>query len=185
MGVLDDMTKGIKDRKAEAAGPSLTPVGVEAQPTKPSMVGIPDVPEVFLTNEAVADISRNLRRQAEQLVTVADALDKHTGARPADAFEVKLDKQAKRLVGKDPVDTAGSVDTKDFAADFAAKKAAAEASVYTSADADAEEPEAPTPATGWTCPDHGAQDLKQLTARRSGRTYISCVVPGCSKFERE
>ena len=181
MGVLDDMTKGITERKAKAAGPKLTPVGAEASPTKPSQRGIPDVPEVFLTNEAVADIARDLRKQAATLVQVADALDAHTGEQGSAPFEVKPGKVEQRLVGADP-----EVDPGNFAKDFAAKAKAAQAATFTAADAPEPTKDSPaiTPASGWTCPDHPSGTLMQLTSR-SGRHYLSCVEQGCQKFERK
>ena len=43
----------------------------------------------------------------------------------------------------------------------------------------------PTP-TGetWQCPTHGRGNLKEMTARRSKRTYLSCTVTGCGLFEK-
>lgn len=95
MTVLQDMTKGLMTTKATKAA-RLTPVAGESSTTVAQMaaaLAIPDVPEVFLTNEAVADIAKDLRRQAALLIEVADALDKRTGV-PSERFDVKAVAQA-------------------------------------------------------------------------------------------
>jgi hypothetical protein len=173
MGVLDEMTRGITERKSEKAGPKLTPVGVEASGVKPSQVGVPDVPEVFLTNEAIADIARDLREQAAMLINVANGLDKLTQvptepAAKADPVEVEKAKNK-------------AADEK-FADRFDRLKDEAQAAVY--ADAPTKEQAAPvTPATGWVCPEHGAEGLEQLTSRLRPAGYTACTVAGCGEFE--
>lgn len=189
MGVLDDMTKGINDRKVAAAGPRLTPVGTEASSTKPSLTGqLPDVPEVFLTNEALRDIAKDLRRQATVLVDVANGLDTHTGMATVEtedntAAVVKADEKA--ADEKAAERKAQPKSTEEFTEHLATIAAEAQASVFTSADAPAEEPAAPTTtADGWVCPDHGDVTITQLTSRK-GRAYRSCTTPGCKQFEKE
>lgn len=177
MGVLDDMTKGITERKAEKAGPKLTPVGTEASPTKPSQAGVPEVPEVFLTNEAIADIARDLRAQAATLTAVADGLDKLT----ATVTDKAIDEPKKAAV-KEKKAKEQAADEK-FAAEYAAKQAVAQAAVFVNSDAESEEPAVEAPATGWVCPDHGASNLKQLESRL-GRLYMACQVEDCNRFEK-
>lgn len=198
MGVLDDMTKGITQRKAEAAGPRLTPVGVEGN-VKPSL-GIPDVPEVFLTNEAVKDIARDLRRQADILVTAANGLDNLTKEPTGEKADTKTaakdavkeaekaaDAKHKAKQELPEVDIEGDNEGTEFDKRFADLKAEAIAAFFTSSDAEPEPtPESPTitPATGgWECPVHGAKSLKQLTSRAQ-REYMACQVAGCKKFEK-
>lgn len=180
MSVLDDMTRGITDRKAAAAGPKLTPVGTEASGTKPSAARIPDVPTVFLTNEALHDVAKDLRRQAGLLIEVADGLDVMTAPVFPDLEEAgllpKATKEAKRLEGKEP--------EVPFAETYATLVEKAKAATFTAADAPAEEPTPPAPATGWACPQHGAESLATLTSRK-GRVYTACTVKGCDHFERE
>lgn len=182
MGVLDDMTKGITERKGKAAGPKLTPVGTEASPTKPSQVGIPEVPEVFLTNEAVADVAKDLRKQAALLLSVAEGLDALTQQTSVPTENPREQAEAAQKAEEKAADAT-------FAENFAKLQAEAQAAVFTSADAPADEepeaPETPAPAAGgWVCPDHGADKLKQLESRK-GRQYIACQVAGCKLFEKE
>jgi len=201
MGVLDEMTKGITEqgimaRKDKAAGPKLTPVGTEGSPVKPSLVGIPDVPEVFLTNEAVADISRDLRVQAATLITVADALDARTATLTGEQPDVKAEAKAAAKVAEKEADakqadkpkrekkTTQPSTPEEFKDHLATITAEAKAAAFTAADAPSVEPEAPvTPAAGWVCPEHGDQSLKQLTSR-ADRLYMACQVAGCKRFEK-
>ena len=190
MSVLQDMTKGIAgteiaQRKA-AKATKLTPVAGETPTTIQQMadrITIPDVAEVFLTKEAVADIARDLRRQAAVLIEVADGLDKYgdpildtVAAEPA-----KVGKVEKRLEGTDPV--------ADFAKDFAAKSEAAKAATFASLDDGAADEEVlpevhVTNVDGWVCPKHGDTDIVTLTSRNN-RVYRSCNVPTCKQFERK
>lgn len=179
MSVLDEMTKGLSASKARAAGPKLTPVGTEASPTKPSLVGIPEVPEVFLTNEAVKDVAFELRRMVGLLLDVAQGLDNLTGlatdrsaeeARSAKVEQAKeLERQADEKARK-----VTTPETQEFAERMKELSAAAQAATFTSADATG----------GWTCPAHGAEAIHQLTSRK-GRVYAACQVAGCGKFEKE
>lgn len=191
MGVLDDMTKGITERKAKAAGPKLTPVGTEASSTKPSLVGIPDVPEVFLTNEAVSDIAKDLRQQAATLVSVADGLDRLTGGgnaplsiaeKAALALDAKREKEreADELARQAKAPEAAVAPEETFDERFARLSAAAVDSAFPNLDA---ESDAPADAPGWTCPKHGGGNVNRLTSRK-GRAYYACGVPGCAEFER-
>lgn len=180
MGVLDDMTKGITERKAKAAGPSLTPVGAEASPTQPSRTAIPDVPEVFLTNEAVADIAKDLRTQAATLVAVADGLDNLTKKPSHTPPDIKAAAQEAVKAIEQKADA-------KFAEEFKAKQEAAQAAVFPDLDAEVVNPvEEVAKASlddGWVCPDHGGTNLVSLTSRK-GRPYTACNFKGCSQFEK-
>jgi hypothetical protein len=177
MGVLDDMTKGITARKAEKAGPTLTPVGTEASSTKPSQVGVPDVPEVFLTNEAIADIAKDLREKAAALITVADGLDVLTAKPSVPVEDPKKVAAAEKKVAEKAADS-------KFAAEYEAKQKAAQAATFTNLDDGASDDEPVTPAPGgWACPDHPGGKLQQLTSRK-GRVYSACIETGCERFEK-
>lgn len=194
MGVLDEMTRGITERKAAAAGPKLTPVGTEASSTKPSL-GVPEVPEVFLTNEAIADIAKDLRAQAAQLVLVADGLDRLTAkpsTPPVDekalaveakkAAEAESDRKAAERESKKAPKS-----TEEFTEHLATISDEAKAAVFVAADATVEEVLPAVRVTNidrWSCPDHGQENLKTLTSRK-GRVYAACQTTGCGKFERE
>lgn len=201
MGVLDEMTKGITQRKAAATGPKLTPVGTEASPTKPSQVGVPDVPEVFLTNEAIRDIAKDLREQAATLIGVADGLDKLTQLDSRGTVDPKVAAAEEQKAAERASDIAAAAraaakptkapkkapptSTEEFVEHLATISEEAKAAVFAAADADTEpEPEAPaTPvADGWTCPEHGATNIEQLTSRK-GRVYWACAEAGCGEFE--
>lgn len=167
MGVLDEMTKGVVERKAAKSGPKLTPVGTEASPLKPSQVGIPEVPEVFLTNEAVADIAKDLREQAATLVRVAEGLEGLTAT-------AKVEKS-------DPLAEQKAVEQ---AADEKHRKlevpGLTERIEAIKAEAEAPKPAEPV-ADGWSCPTHGVTDIKELTSR-AGRAYRACGK--CDQFEK-
>ncbi len=187
MGMLDDMTKGITDRKAAAAGPKLTPVGVEANSTKPS-IGVPDVPEVFLTNEAIRDIAKDLRAQAALLIQVADGLDLRTTMSTTGEDAKVVAAETKKAVEQEGDRKAAArkqpKSSEEFAEHLAAITAEARAAAFTSADAPAEEPAAPaTPASGWTCTDHPTAATISLTSRK-GREYRTCAVESCDEFQK-
>lgn len=72
LSMLDQMASGVMERKeAAAARAKLTPVKGERAPTP----GLPDVPEVFLTNEVLANRADSLRAYAATLIEVADGID--------------------------------------------------------------------------------------------------------------
>jgi hypothetical protein len=190
LSVLQDMTKGIGgtdivQRKA-AKATKLTPVAGETATTVAEVAaGIPDVPGgVFLAAEAVADIARDLRAQAAVLLAVADGLDKYQPEYLKAPEEApKLSKVEARMAGADPEPKLP--DVADFAADFAAKQEAAQASAFTSLDdtKGAEEPAttSATPADGWVCPTHGASSLTE-TKSRKGRVYMACTA--CDNYDK-
>lgn len=199
MSVLDDMTKGITERKAKAAGPKLTPVGTEASPTKPSIPA--DLPKRFMAGEELTEVARDLRARAEQLVAIADALDDYAGsssqpvvdtkAAAADAQREKereADEKHRARLAEAEAKKAAELPELDVDADVAEGfterlerlSKEAQAAVFTAADDTAEEPEK---TAGWACPTHLRANLKTTTSRK-GRTYSMCVAPGCDEFER-
>ena len=197
MSVLQDMTKGILDTKATKAA-KLTPVAGETTTTVAQMAaGIPDIPQVFLTNEAVADVAKDLRRQAALLIEVADGLDiltaTKTAVAPPDttvedtkAAEKAADEKA-RTTGAGTVLTPEAQKLVDHMTEL---QASAQSATFASLDAGAEEPSQPmgnessadtgVAPTGWVCPDHGGT-VQQLTSRK-GRVYMACTE--CDQFEK-
>lgn len=184
MGVLDEMTAGITQRKAAKAGPKLTPVGTEASPIKPS---IPNDTGVFMSNEELLSAARKLRDMGAQLqpmtdlfVNIADALDELT--QQTSVPEVKVDKLAEQKAIEAAADAkhAQPKTSEEFAEHLATISAEAKASTFTGP-----EPAAPSPVASdeWTCPDHGADNIKTLTKRPSGTTYRACMVEDCVESE--
>jgi|GEM_PF-3295399 len=186
MGVLDEMTKGITDRKAAATGPKLTPVGLEASGTKPSLA-LPQDTGLFMSNEALHVHAQSLRAFSADAIAIAEGIDLMVAAavgKSVPVLDPKVVAAAELKVAEKLSDEKAK--GRDFAKDFAKLQAEAEAAVYTSSDAVAEEPAAPAaPAgDGWVCPTHGADTIKQLRSRK-GREYAACQTAGCGQFERE
>jgi hypothetical protein len=179
--VLDQMVAGTGQQKRDKAA-TLTPVGTEkGGPLDPhfGVPRLPEVPEVFLTQEAIGDIAKDLRRQAGVLLDVADGLDRHLGReahtiiRSSEAPSPDEVRAAQKELEK-AADAAAQ-----FAAQFSAQQAEAQAAVFQPA------PEAEAASggstSGWTCPTHGADFLNQLTSRK-GRKYLACE--SCTEFEK-
>lgn len=194
MSVLQDMTKGILDTKATKAA-KLTPVAGETTTTVAQMAaGIPDIPQVFLTNEAVADVAKDLRRQAALLIDVADGLDILTATRTAAAppdTTVEDTKAAEKAADEKARTTeSGTVLTPEaqkLVDHMTELQASAKSATFASLDAGAEEEPAAAPEEtaasttgGWTCPDHGGT-VQRLTSRK-GRVYMACTE--CDQFEK-
>lgn len=165
-GILDLMAADAGGKKRDtAAKAGLTPVGIE--PGGPlARAGIPDVPGVFLTNEALRDVALDLRTQAALLIAVADGLDQLTSL-----SSVREDKPAVIVPA-----TAERADipppTVSFEEAYAAKSAAAQAATF-----------GPAPDRDWRCPQHPSADRKVLTSRKN-RQYSACTVVGCQQEER-
>lgn len=180
--VLDIMTRSIVEKKA-AKDAKLTPVGVEAGAPTAQRVGLPDVPEVFLTNEAVQDVAKDLRRQAELLISVSEGLEKHVGrveSKPTVDAALAAQKAAEREADA----AAAARPAAPFVVDFAAKQAAAQAAAFTSSSTvtEADTPVAPVAGDdGWDCPIHKVHIVK---TSRAGRKYRACTVAGCGEFEK-
>lgn len=217
MGVLDDMTKGITDRKSKAAGATLTPVGTEASPIKPSLVpgreggeaAFPsDLPTQFMSHEAMGTQAAELRtmagradKLAEELRYIATGIEALIGE-PAAVASVQAERKAvaEKLAQKEADRQAADRDkaaagdkaaakrvteAEEFAARYAAQQAEAQAAVFTSSDDEPKGPAAPTPSSteGWVCPDHGDEDIEQLSSRLRPAGYMACAVAGCGEFE--
>lgn len=189
MGVLDDMTKGITQRKADKAGPNLTPVGVEASSVKPSL---PNDVGVFMSNESLLDTAVALREKALLLNDIADGLDRLVKGEPAivadPVVEQKLaEKEADRQAADRAAAEAGdkkAAERVEFAENFKRQQAEAQAAVFTGSDAPAKVQAAPEPSpAGWTCPEHGDEDIEELTSRLRPDGYLACSVAGCGEYE--
>lgn len=176
--VLDQMVAGIMGAKSEKSA-RLTPVGTETA----KMPG--DLPGVYMAREGVQDIAKDLRKQAEFLLNVADALDKHTGESSVktdpktDAIEAtkREEREADARAAAEPT----------FAEKFAAMQKEAQDATFTPVNpvveialADMDEHSTPE---GWLCPAHGDQDLRDRTSPK-GREYRDCGVPNCKEFQR-
>jgi hypothetical protein len=173
--VLDQMTADVTAVKQAAA---LTPVGTEkGAPLPPNR--IPDVPEVFLTQEAVLDIAKDLRVQAATLIAVAEGLERQA---TGEVVAPPPDKEAVVAAVKE-AEAAADDRAAEFAASYAAQQQAAQAAVYGDAPAEPERVAAASgsPASNWVCPEHGDKGLRDLTSKR-GRAYRACTI--CSKFEK-
>lgn len=187
MSVLQDMTRGIMQTKATKAS-KLTPVAGESSTTVAQVAaGIPEVGNVFLTNEAVADIAKDLRKQAAILLDVAGGLDALTSLPSKPAVSEVVVKAREQALAEKAADEAAQQrdadETDKFAASLAAKTEAAKAAVFANLDdGEDEEPFASeAPADGWVCPDHGASTIQELTSRK-GRVYRACTQ--CDEFEK-
>jgi hypothetical protein len=196
MGVLDDMTKGITERKAKATGPKLTPVGLESSPTKPSQK-LPDDIGPFMSNEAMHVAAKDLRKHAALLLEVAASIDDLTGLSSTVIFdpaaiaaalkrqeEAEGDRKARERAAKaapEPLPELEAIVEEDFATRLDRLSTEAQVAVFANLDIVTET--VPRPA-GWACPDHGASTLKQLESRK-GRKYMACQTAGCREFERE
>lgn len=183
--LLDAMSEGISGRKTKAAGPTLTPVGTEASPVMPSRVGIPDVPEVFLTNEALIDIARDLRVQASVLINVAFGLDELTGTSTLSvpvpqAIAKAAQAAAEKAADNRAASTELTPEAQKLVDHMNELKAKAQADTYTAADEVLPEVRV-TNVDGWVCPEHGGDAITFLVSRR-GREYRACGK--CDKFQK-
>lgn len=188
MSVLQDMTRDIMTTKATRASKLTAVAGESGMTVAQAAAAIPDVPEVFLTNEAVIDIARDLRKQAASLIAIADALDAHTGA-PSERFDAKAHAISEQKAAEKAADLKHAKPD-DGAEEFGDRMKRlmeeAQAATLTAADDDgtAEEPVAPDePTTGWVCPDHGAKSLTTVNPRK-GDPYIMCGVGDCEQYEK-
>jgi len=179
--VLDAMTAGILDRKAnKAQSVGLTPVAGEAAP-KPPLCDISTPAEFPFDRPDL--IQKALADAREQVVFVLDGIDRIIaafGANPyrtdtvmapdTKAAEREADERARAYAAANPPDR-GPNEPVDFSADYAAKQAAAQAAVFTSGSA----------APGWVCPVHGKSSTQE-TLSKKGRKYRICTK--CPEFER-
>lgn len=207
---VDETVKAIATRKAlvftAETGPSkvkatLTPVGTERKAILPN-----DVPGVFMSNEALRDVAKDLRRQAQLLIDVADGIDELVGTEDP-IFEGVGDGRKRtdietRLEGSDPEPLGGYVTgqpqgqpvnpvVETFKAQFAAQTAAAQAATFKQPEVDlvAEahrifdvvDASSGSPAPGWVCPEHGDANIADLKSGK-GRKYRACGI--CKQFEK-
>ncbi len=177
--VLDEMVAGIMGVKANKAI-RLTPVGMEtAMPL--------DVPGVTLAREGLADVAKDLRRQAQLLLDVADGLDVMLGkpeaveadaARKAEADDVLAQKEQERRADDKAAAAAGDKKAEErveqaesFDARFSRLTDEAQAATF-----------APRiTRAGWVCSTHGDEDLQDRTSPK-GRKYLACGK--CKEFQR-
>lgn len=194
MGVLDQMTRGITERKATKAGPKLTPVGTEVAGVTPSADRLPNDVGVFMSNERLAEHRASLVQFIEDATAIVAGIDDMLGGPPEqakasvnDAVEAEkvankqADAKAKARAAKAAKPKAAEPKDEPFDERLARLKQEAEASVYGTAlpdvSVDIEEPVD----DGWQCPEHGNQDIKELVSRK-GRNYRACGL--CSEFEK-
>lgn len=179
--VLDQMTAATRQRKEDKAA-TLTPVGTET-------IGrsrIPDVPEVFLTGEALTEIAKDLRAQAEVLIRVADGLDGHVGRSSAAPLDTRATMAEATKAAERAADAAQAwtPQTQAIIDRMASLSTTAQASAFVPGPVDEPAPAAASGSTaeGWVCPTHGDAHLNDLTSRK-GRKYRACTA--CTAFEKE
>lgn len=172
MGLIDEMTKGVTQRKDTAAGPTLTPVGVEASPIKPSLAGVPEVDAKFLTNEYVVGVARSLREAADAFVAIANDLDNLTTIESTATDSAETKRQATKAAEQE-------ADEK-FSDRFKRLQQEAQASLTDDTVGEPHEGNPNTP-LAWECPTHGDASLQTLTSGRTKREYLACTQ--CKAFQ--
>jgi hypothetical protein len=212
MSVLDDMTKGITEAKA-LKSTKLTPVGVESEPTKPSLAGRHNAPFPYddsdMTQGAIRDGLKVLTQLYAHLDFVKAGLEALAETYGMTAIAPTImpkradptDRPVIGGTGKDPEKDGGTTavssesaifsesagsEADKFAASFADKQRRAQADAFAAADDEAPDTYL-APAlveSGWECPVHGATNLVVLTSKRTQRKYRSCTVTGCMNFEK-
>jgi hypothetical protein len=185
----DIVENGIMTRKASKAS-KLTPVAGETGMTVAQAASIPEVPEVFLTNEAVTDVARDLRRQAALLVEVADGLDILTTTSTVKVPDEKKEAIGAKVVAEKAADARIAAVEEATGESFSDRMkrltASAQASAFKAADDGGSENEADgdaEEASGWECPEHGDLNLTTLTPRK-GEPYLMCGIGDCEQFEQ-
>jgi len=160
--ILDSLTSEVAVRKDTA----LTPVGLE----KPGIPAgrMPDMPTIFMPQEAIEAAVREVRAQAKLLLQACLAIEVSLGhevggpTREEQAIEVKSVER--------------TADAK-FADDYAEKQRVAQSAAFA---AKPDAPVVPEYSGDWKCPEHGDLTLRVATSRK-GRTYRACNT--CSEFE--
>lgn len=181
--VLEAMVAEVSTTKPQR-GTRLTPVGAEKLIASiPVVEALPRTPQSFPNDqpqEVVEGVVAELQRQIGHLQEVVAALLSLTGRDPLlttpppdpKAAEAVADAAhlARVAAGKEPaVDKVEA----DFATEFAAKQAAAQAATFKAA---------PAVADGWVCPEHGG--FVDTTSPR-GREFRRCDQhPACKQFEK-
>jgi len=191
--VLASLTAEVMATKTKASGARLTPVEGEKGALPLEMAKLPNDVGVFMSNEALHDHAKQLRKFAGDAIAIADGLDgllseSSTESAKADpdaerkAKEAEGDAKAKAREtqkaqvtpveeaqttppdGDNPSDV-GTDEPTDFGAAYAAKQAAAQAAVF-------------APSGGWNCPIHHKAGVPKTSAK--GRPFIGC--PDCTQF---
>jgi len=192
-GVLDAMTKGIMDSKAQA-NVRLTPVGAEREaevaidtrPLLDSPIAGP-IPADFPWDYPLQNITSTLLKIRQQLNFLEEgcrAIEKAAGLReggptiPVSVAQARLDAvkskeaesearfQAQQAPARD-LEKPELGEEEGFTEAFARKAADAQAQAFTK------------PHTLWTCSTHGLAEEK---VSPKGRHYLAC--PKCTEFER-
>jgi hypothetical protein len=182
--VLASLTAEVMGEKTKAAKATLTPVAGESTfPLERAL--IPNDTGTFMSNEGLHDHAKNLRKFASEAIAIADGLDAILQESSSDEKVVDLDaaRKAKEAEGDAKAEAAkapkpvepepenngdGDPETSGFAADFAAKQAAAQAATFS----------APT-GKGWHCPVHNKPGVPKVSGK--GRDFIGC--PDCNQFQ--
>lgn len=178
MSVLTDMRDSIKTQK-QLAATGLTP-------TLDERASLPNDAGMLMSNEALINHARELRKFAADAIAIADALDLmassstlNPSAPAPDSKAAKADAQKEREQEGDRKalerEAAAAAEDGGFAADYAAKAKAAQDAAFTRSEEKASEVE------GWVCDEHGA-DFTVKTSRSGTRTYRQCNQ--CKEFER-
>jgi hypothetical protein len=164
------MRDAVKEQKA-AAAKGLTPTLDE----RPTVAALPNDVGVFMSNEALINHAKELRKFAADAIAIADGLDAMAASAllPASA-PVPSEKESKAAAQK-AIEAEG--DEKAFARDYEAKMKAAQDATFTQPK---EEP-AKLSDDGWTCDEHGS-DYTVKTSRSGTRVYRQCNQ--CKEFER-
>jgi len=160
----------VADKSPTKTAVQLTPVGTERKPR------IPDMPTIYMPQEAIEGVVRNIRAASQALLLIADAIDFSLGNEPPP--DPGIADVARATAEREADEKHAAAATELFAASFAAKQRAAEAATYTARDV----PPTAKSVSDWLCPAHGDAALVVLTAKRSRRTYLACT--DCDQFEK-
>ena len=183
--VLASLTASVMAEKRTEAR-KLTPVEGEFQAPFPSDLNGPGQPKGFMSHETMRDAAKDLRRHAQQLIDIADALDAMSGfatgdtvkpvddtkQREAEADARAAAREAAAAPTPDEETTAPTEEPVDFNAAFAEKQRLAQEAVFK------QQPEQVD--LGWLCPEHGKATVK--TSAKTQRQYVGC--PDCNQFKR-
>lgn len=178
--VLASLTAEVMGEKTKAAAKTLTPVAGESTfPLERAL--IPNDTGVFMSNEALHDHAKNLRKFASDAIAIADGLDQLLVEPSVDEKVVDLDaaRKSKEAEGDAkaellkqmkaaPIEVVEAIaaEADKFAADYAAKQAAAQAATFSAKG-------------GWHCPVHNKPGVPKVSGK--GRDFIGC--PDCNQFQ--
>lgn len=199
--VLAKLTADVMAEKKTAAR-ALTPVAGESRPAPIPTVFPSDMDGSFMSHEAMAMASKDLRRHAVNMVQIADAIDVLSGMETeVKPSPVDTTKQKEREADARAAKRAGSVKSFEDIPQVAAARAMMDADTTESfAERQtrlAEEAQAaldtvlpqlphtpfndlPAEMPGWKCPTHGKVIVK--ISSKTSRKFNGC--PDCNLFER-